>query len=168
MTPFGCLVRPHHASCPRYTGLLAVRWVAQTCLWACLRPRSRVSVHCQIAGIIQRVEPRTRPEPNSRRLRYPAVTDPRSAVAVRLSIAKVFMPTSMKIPSIEGWRLATAVVGAPGWVRSLLHNPPQGLTALAPPERGIIEPLHALRCSAEAAAHAYPQLILGDDGFGSG
>jgi hypothetical protein len=25
----------------------------------------------------------------------------------------------------------------PGWVRFLLHNPPQGLTALSPPKRGF-------------------------------
>ena len=58
----------------------------------------------------------------------------------------------LKIPSLEGWRLA------PGWVRSLIHNPPQGLTALAPPERGIVrlfirrgmKHFHALWCSAGA------------------
>ena len=27
---------------------------------------------------------------------------------------------------------------APGWVLSWLHNPPQGLTALAPPKRGFV------------------------------
>jgi len=47
---------------------------------------------------------------------------------------------------------------APGWVRSLIHNPPQGLTALAPPERGIVrlfirrgmKHFHALWCSTGA------------------
>ena len=57
-----------------------------------------------------------------------------------------------KIPSLEGWR------GAPEWVRSRFHNPPQGLTALAPPKRGIVRLIirrgmkyfHALGCSTGA------------------
>ncbi len=42
----------------------------------------------------------------------------------------------MKIPSVGGVARSDSGREAPGWVRSRFHNPPQGLTALAPPERG--------------------------------
>jgi len=42
-----------------------------------------------------------------------------------------------KIPSRDGWRAATAVAQRRGGSVAALHNPPQGLTALAPPRRGF-------------------------------
>jgi hypothetical protein len=54
----------------------------------------------------------------------------------------------------QGW------AQAPRWVRSLIQNPPQGLTALAPPEKGIVrlrrgmEHFHALGCSAGVWSHS--------------
>jgi len=42
-----------------------------------------------------------------------------------------------KIPSLGGVARSDSGREAPGWVRSLLHNPPLGLTALAPPWRGF-------------------------------
>ena len=44
--------------------------------------------------------------------------------------------TSKKIPSREGWREATAVAKRRGG-SSVGDNPPQGLLALSPPNRGF-------------------------------
>ena len=55
----------------------------------------------------------------------------RSILSKTQNQTTVFPYVFRKIPSREGWR------EAPGWVRPLHHNPPQGLTALAPPRRGF-------------------------------
>jgi hypothetical protein len=61
-------------------------------------------------------------------------------------------------PNFSENRLLGGVARSAGWVCSRFHNPPQGLTALAPPERGAVKKLkvRSFRRKACAGAPAPP------------